>query len=170
MTADVCLPDHHHPPCSLSTTHDHTQEQRMGKGEKAAKRKSLEDEELTRVVFGEDVFKGLGQSTDGKRSKQSTSSGSSSSSSSSSIDFHVDRTGDNRQSRDELGWSIGGETKSIQALRKGQDSTNSTAVWHDDDDDKVEINLNLTDRLKKLKKKDSNVISGTELSQTLKER
>ena len=134
----------------------------MAKGQKAAKRKLLENEELTRAVFGDDLFKGLGQSTKKKSSKQSSVS---SSSSSSSIDFHVDREGNydycSGQDKEMSDGLIEEDEDSVQVPRKEKSSTHSTAVWHDDDDDDVEIDLNLTDRLKKLKKRDNNVISGT---------
>lgn len=45
-----------------------------------------------------------------------------------------------------------------------------TTVWHDEDDDEIEINLNDTDRLKKLKKNNENIVSGTVFGDALKER
>ena len=47
------------------------------------------------------------------------------------------------------------------------------AVWEDEDDDLLEVNLNDTDRLKKLKtktKSGQDVVSGSEFSSLLKER
>ena len=128
-------------------------------GKNVAKRKLADNVELTRAVFGTDVFMGLGKSAQGhgKSSKPARGSSSSSQSSSSLLDFQIDRTGSSGQQGD--------------AEKKKKDIPPSMdAVWHDDDDDKVEIDLNQTDRLKKLKKAEKNIISGTELSQTLNER
>ena len=47
------------------------------------------------------------------------------------------------------------------------------AVWEDEDDELLEVNLDDTDRLKKLKtktKKGKSIVSGTEFSSLLKER
>lgn len=48
------------------------------------------------------------------------------------------------------------------------------AVWKDDEDDNIEINLNNTNRLKKLKRFSNNgsksVVSGAELSELLQQR
>ncbi len=44
------------------------------------------------------------------------------------------------------------------------------SAWHDEDDDEIEINLDDTDRLKKLKKNNENIVSGKEFGDALKER
>ena len=142
----------------------------MGKEQKVSKRRLLENEELTHEVFGGDVFKKPAKVKE--LSNESISNRGSRYSS--SADFQIDRTGDYSYHSGEitegLTGSTGGDDGDRQIPKNGSDSTYSSAAWHDDDDDRVEIDLNSTDRLKKLKKSVNDVISGTELSQTLKER
>lgn len=45
-----------------------------------------------------------------------------------------------------------------------------SAAWHDEDDDDVVVDLSKVDRLKKLRKDETNVVSGTEFTNLLKER
>lgn len=51
------------------------------------------------------------------------------------------------------------------------DDSEPAAAWEDEDDDNLQVNLDETDRLKKLKKMaSSNIVSGKELSSLLRER
>jgi U3 small nucleolar RNA-associated protein 18 len=46
----------------------------------------------------------------------------------------------------------------------------SKHAWHDDDDDDIEVDLDQTNRLKKLNKTDENIVSGTTLTALFQER
>lgn len=73
--------------------------------------------------------------------------------------------------------SIASTSKSNQLTDDESYNTSSAAVatpkWVDEDDDKIDVDLNKTDRLKKLKKDINSkhaTITGTELSNLLNER